>query len=131
MLELELIPTYLVDFLLLGARIYLIITFPCISIQIFHHIFIASSHSADGSAKALGLKRLMEYVLFIKNAAMTTDVLAYLKKLSLFFQKSDINVADAQDVLQTTIDNMLKLKTGLVLLSLTIFVILTKLFYSV
>ena len=44
---------------------------------------------------------LMRKSLFIKNAAMTTDVLLYLKKLSLFFQKPDINVADAQDVLLT------------------------------
>jgi hypothetical protein len=52
----------------------------------------------------------MKKVVFVKNAAMTTDLLSYLKKLSLFFQKPDINVAEAQDVLQTTMDNLLKLQ---------------------
>ena len=84
----------------------------------FHYFLYLqiNPHAADGSAKALGFMRLMRKSLFIKNDAMTTDVLLYLKKQSLFFQKPDINVADAQDVLLTTIDNLLKLKIQLVYL---------------
>lgn len=71
-------------------------------------------HSADGSAKALGLTRLMKSVLFIKNAAMTTDLLTYLKKLSLFLQKPNINIAEGMDYVQTMTDNLCKLKQRLV-----------------
>lgn len=56
----------------------------------------------------------MKSVLFIKNAAMTTDLLTYLKKLSLFLQKPNINIAEGMDYVQTMTDNLCKLKQRLV-----------------
>ena len=63
----------------------------------------------------------MKKVAFIKNAAMITDLFSCLKKLSLFFQKPGINISEAQDVLQTTMDNLVKLQRRLEYFNLTNF----------
>ena len=41
---------------------------------------------------------------------MTADICTRLKKLSLFLQKGDCNIADCHDVIQLTINGLDKLK---------------------
>ena len=52
----------------------------------------------------------MQKASFLKGAAMTTDICTHLKKMSLFIQKADCNIADCHGVMQSTIGGLDKLK---------------------
>ena len=41
---------------------------------------------------------------------MTTDICTHLKKLSLFLEKGDCNIADCHGVIESTINGLDKLK---------------------
>jgi hypothetical protein len=68
------------------------------------------THSPDASAKAKGFLKKIQNASFLKDVAMATDICTRLKKLSLFLQKGDCNIADCQGVIQSTIDGLDKLK---------------------
>ena len=77
----------------------------------FLYIAAINTHSPDASAKAKGFLKKMQTASFLKDAAMTTDICTRLKKLSLFLQKQDCNIAECQGVVKPMIDGLEKLKT--------------------
>ena len=69
-----------------------------------------NTHSSDASAKAKGFLKKMQSTQFLKDAAMTTDIVMRLKKASLFLQKNKCNIADCQDVVKSAVASLEKLK---------------------
>jgi hypothetical protein len=52
---------------------------------------------------------------FLKDTAMTTDIVMHPKKASMFLQKNSCSIADCQEVVKSTVTSLEKLKQKQVL----------------
>ncbi|CAM1313436.1 Uncharacterised protein r2_g2398 [Pycnogonum litorale] len=68
-----------------------------------------NSKSVAAKCKARSYRKQITRPSFIRDAAVTTDICLYLKQLSLFIQKRNANIAEVQEVLQTTMEVLRKL----------------------